>query len=63
MNETARSYKALALETDTIFIWFTDEKGWISARNNLEETFDVMENICNIKDLENNILNLLCGGN
>ena len=60
LNETARSYKTLALETDTIdgftFVWFTDGKGWTSARHNLEETFDVMEHIYNIKDLENGIL-------
>ena len=60
LNETARSYKTLALETDTIdgftFVWFTDGKGWNSARNNLEETFDVMEHIYNIKDLENGII-------
>lgn len=29
---------------------------WTSARNNLEETFDVMEHIYNIKDLENGII-------
>ena len=60
LNETARSYKTLALETDTIddfaFVWFTDGKGWTSARNNLEETFDVLEHIYNIKDLENGII-------
>ena len=60
LNETARSYKTLALETDTIegftFVWFTDGKGWTSARNNLEETFDVMEHIYNIKDLENGVI-------
>ena len=60
LNETARSYKTLALETDTIngftFVWFTDGKGWASARNNLEETFDVMPHIYNIKDLENGII-------
>ncbi len=60
LNETARSYKTLALETDTIdvftFVWFTDGKGWTSARNNLEETFDVMEHIYNITDLENGII-------
>ena len=60
LNETARSYKTLALETDTIdgftFVWFTDGKGWASARNNLEETFDVMDHIYNIKDLENGII-------
>ena len=61
LNETARSYKTLALEIDTIdgftFVWFTDGKGWTSARNNLEETFDVMEHIYSIKDLENGIIN------
>lgn len=60
LNETARSYKTLALETDTIegftFVWFTDGKGWMSARNNLEETFDVMEYLYNIEDLEDGII-------
>ncbi|MBR5922993.1 MAG: type II restriction endonuclease [Clostridia bacterium] len=60
LNETARSYKTLALETNSIdgftFVWFTDGKGWTSARHNLEETFDVMEHIYNISDMENNII-------
>lgn len=60
LNETARSYKTLALESETIdgftFVWFTDGKGWISARNNLEETFDIMKDIYNIKDLEDGII-------
>ena len=60
LNETARSYKTLATEADTIdgftFVWFTDGKGWTSARHNLEETFDVMDNIYNIKDLEDGIM-------
>lgn len=60
LNETARSYKTLAWETETIngftFVWFTDGKGWTGARHNLEETFDVMEHIYNIKDLEDGII-------
>ena len=60
LNETARSYKNLALESNTIpgftFIWFTDGKGWKNARHNLEETYDIMEHIYNIKDLEENII-------
>ncbi len=60
LNETARSYKTLAWETEEIdgftFVWFTDGKGWTSAKNNLEETFDVMEHIYNINDLENGII-------
>lgn len=60
LNETARSYKTLALEADTIngftFVWFTDGVGWNNAKNNLEETFDVMEHIYNIDDMENDII-------
>lgn len=60
LNETSRSYKQLSQESDTIdgftFIWFTDGQGWKSARHNLEETFDVMEHIYSIDDLENGII-------
>ena len=60
LNETARSYKTLAQEVATIdgvtFVWFTDGKGWTDARHNLEETFDVMEHIYNINDMENGII-------
>ena len=60
LNETARSYKTLAQEVATIngvtFIWFTDGCGWNSARNNLEETFDVLNTVYNIQDLEEGIL-------
>lgn len=57
LNETARSYKMIAEESKNItgfaFVWITDGLGWIDARNNLEETFDAMENLYNIKDLSN----------
>lgn len=60
LNETARSYKTLALEAKTIdgfkLAWFTDGKGWNSARNNLEETFDVLDDVYNIKDLESGVI-------
>ena len=61
LNETARSFKNIAEEALFIngltFIWITDGiKGWKSARNNLKETFDVLEHLYNINDLENGIL-------
>ena len=60
LNETARSYKTLAQEIASIpgvsFVWFTDGKGWMSARNNLEETFDIMEHMYCIKDMEDGIM-------
>lgn len=61
INETARSYKMLAQEANTVegftFVWFTDGTAWKNARGNLEETFDIMEHIYNINDMENNIMN------
>lgn len=63
LNETARSYKTLAQEVTTIdgvtFVWFTDGCGWTSARHNLEETFDVLDTVYNIQDLEQGISNFI----
>lgn len=60
LNETARSYKTIALEAADIpgftFVWFTDGKGWESARHNLEETFEVMPHIYNINDMEQGVI-------
>ena len=59
LNETSRSYKMIAEEAKTIpnfeFMWITDGGGWRSARRNLAETFNVMEHIYNITDMENGI--------
>lgn len=60
INETARSYKLLAQEAEQIegfkFVWFTDGTAWTRARGNLQETFDVLDNIYNIDDIENGIM-------
>jgi len=60
LNETARSYKMLSQEADTIdgftFVWFTDGIGWKSARGNLRETFEVMEHVYSIDDMEQGIM-------
>lgn len=63
LNETARSYKELTLESKGIsgfqFTWFTDGIGWNTAKHNLEETFDVLDNLYNLNDLENGIIKKL----
>ena len=63
LNETARSYKTLFEESKDIdgfqFVWFTDGDGWESAKHNLEETFDIAENIFNLKDLEDGAIERL----
>lgn len=60
LNETARSYKMIAEESKKIpgfkFVWFTDGYGWNSAKKNLEETFDVLDTMYNIADLENGVV-------
>lgn len=63
LNETARSYKLLSQEAEGIdgfsFVWFTDGLGWKSARGNLRETFEVMEHIYSIEDMENGVISYI----
>lgn len=63
LNETARSYKMIALESKDIegvkFIWITDGAGWKNSRNNLEETYNVMDTLYNINDLDSGVLERL----
>ena len=63
LNETSRSYKMIAEEAKTIdgfkFIWITDGGGWHSAKRNLEETFNVLDCLYNITDMEQNIFSKL----
>ena len=60
LNETARSYKMLSQEADTVegftFVWFTDGTSWRTARGNLRETFEAMEHIYSIDDMEKGIM-------
>lgn len=63
LNETSRSYKMIAEESKNIkdfkFVWITDGAGWRNARRNLEETFNVLDTLYNIKDMENNVFEQL----
>ncbi len=63
LNETARSYELIAQKvkqiTGVTFIWITDGTGWNNAKNNLEETFNELETLYNISDLESGVLNNL----
>ena len=66
LNETARSYKTLTLEAKGInnfeFVWFTDGIGWNTAKHNLEETFDVLDNLYNLEDLNSGAIETLVDG-
>lgn len=63
LNETARSYKMLAKESEEVdgfeFVWITDGTAWRSARGNLRETYDTTRYIYSIVQLEAGELNNL----
>ncbi len=56
LNETARSYQDLAPKFEAFsnykFIWITDGKGWLSAKNKLQEAYKYVE-IYNLSNLKN----------
>lgn len=60
LNETAKSYELIASKAREVegveFVWITDGAGWKSARRNLKETFNVMDLMFNINDMENGTL-------
>lgn len=37
------------------FVWITDGGGWKDAKRNLEETFNAMDNLYNIADMEQHL--------
>lgn len=56
LNEVARAYQELALKFKQFsryeFVWITDGKGWLEAKNKLEEAYEKVEiyNLFNIND-------------
>lgn len=57
LNETARSYSDIAPKInqykDYEFVWITDGKGWLSAKNKLEEAFNTIPNVYNLITIHN----------
>lgn len=55
LNETARSYSDLAIKINQYknyeFVWITDGVGWLAAKNKLEESFNIIPNVYNLKTL------------
>jgi len=59
LKATAGEYQKLNdfIKSQNIeFIWVTDGKGWLTAINSLEETFNHNDHVINIDMLKNNIL-------
>jgi type II restriction enzyme len=57
LNETARSYSDLATKINQYknfeFVWITDGKGWLSAKNKLEEAYNIITSMYNLTTLLN----------
>ncbi len=56
LNETARSYSDLAPKINQYenyeFVWITDGQGWLSAKNKLEEAFNIIPSMYNLATLQ-----------
>lgn len=57
LNETARAYSDVAPKInqypDYEFVWITDGQGWFSAKNKLEEAYNIIPSLYNLITLEN----------
>jgi type II restriction enzyme len=55
LNETARSYSDVAPKINQYekyeFVWITDGQGWHSAKNKLEEAFNIIPHLYNLTTL------------
>lgn len=55
LNETARSYSDVAPKINQYanyeFVWITDGQGWHSAKNKLEEAFNIIPSLYNLTTL------------
>lgn len=56
LNEVARSYSDIAPKINSVpgfeFVWITDGIGWQSARNKLQEAFNIIPSIYNLTTLD-----------
>ena len=55
LNEVARSYSDIAPKINAVdgfeFVWITDGIGWNSAKNKLQEAFNIIPNIYNLTNI------------
>lgn len=56
LNEVARAYSDVAPKINQYenyeFVWITDGKGWLSAKNKLEEAFNIIPSVYNLTTLK-----------
>lgn len=56
LNEVARSYSDIAPKINSVpgfeFVWITDGIGWKSARNKLQEAYNIIPSIYNLTNIK-----------
>ena len=56
LNEVARSYSDIAPKVNSIpnfeFVWITDGIGWKSAKNKLQEAYNIIPRIYNLTNID-----------
>ena len=62
LNEVARAYSDIAPKINAVdgfeFVWVTDGIGWNSAKNKLQEAFNIIPSIYNLTSIEEFIKNI-----
>ena len=62
LNEVARAYSEIAPKINAVegfeFVWITDGIGWNSAKNKLQEAFNIIPSIYNLTSIEEFIKNI-----
>lgn len=57
LNEVARSYSDIAPKVNAVsgyeFVWITDGGGWHSAKNKLQEAYNIIPSVYNLTTLQN----------
>lgn len=65
LNEVARSYSDLAPKINAVpgfeFVWITDGIGWKSAKNKLQEAYNIIPSVYNLSNI-NNFLTFIKNG-
>lgn len=56
LNEVARSYSDIAPKVNSVlgfeFVWITDGIGWKSAKNKLQEAYNIIPSIYNLTSIK-----------
>lgn len=63
LNETARAYSDVAPKINKYdkfeFVWITDGQGWLTAKNKLEEAYNIIPSMYNLSTLDNFVTKLI----